>query len=93
MTEETSTMSSPEKTLGNERIIEICQGFALEEADIAVVIKILRKWEMLTGEPIEKFKIGEEETSNNDKRQDILLAIMKITREFASRPPPTTTVH
>ncbi len=44
MTEIFKAASSPEKTLGNERIIEICKGLGLKEDDVTIVIRILRKF-------------------------------------------------
>lgn len=75
----------PEKTLGVERIVEICKQFGLEDPAIKIVFTILNKWEGLVGETMAKAQIGIEQTSQSLQRKQILEAMMKTSMEFAEK--------
>lgn|GEM_PF-2478345 len=76
------TPTSPEQTLGVEKIVEICQRHQLREEAIEKVFEILSDWEVLDGNQEAKIQVGAYIAGPDPQREKILLALTKISMEF-----------
>ena len=71
------------KTLGRERIRQICVKHGLGEDEQKIVDELLEKWEGLVGQLDKKAQVALELVGENPHHMQIISAVMKITAEFA----------